>query len=1840
MSSTAIQEACCLPDGFNSFCRSGQTDSPPTYVIQNIDYRMTRVLLFCPHRHVSAVFLSLLLLAAAGFASQPFYPSQLESELQDTLLRQAITAEALEDTETHLTLELRNQALAEADGPTYHNQFFIQLPDGPVPKWKLVEAELHVIDQYGNVFPFDGKAWPLTEGAPTSWEKMIELRPLGGFRGRRLAGLNVHGTIKIPMAGRQVGLLHLGRVVIKLTYPTPDASASSEYVADFQDPLGQRFLQAIAINPGFPGGLNRKVNWPTFKEESRWVELLNKAATQAPLYKLTVYEPGLVKFDAREMQQLGDDPLQYNPSDFRLYCNGAEVPIFKPVQLSDNFTPGNHIYFLAPSDRTREDTYEEVFWLFPKGRELKSDPPMRIPYLGPLQVQRGVEQVDPQQVITLNATHTEVFRQKNSYNRNILPERGFSRWYWTSTKMGEQAELFFEPTNLKRLDKNMLLSMEVAIPKRRATGYAKVYLNGEQVGEHRFSRGEYSIIRCGLKPGQLKKGLNRVIVAYNGNRPDLSTDRLLIKALSLETGVELEGTASGVELVVSPATPVDVMEPSYVPLNLKDAKNFVAYDLSNAEALQPLPVVADADANYYIKLPPQHNIKHLALYNMVRGVLSPVVAQRPAPSSMQPGEGAEYLAVYHRDFQEGALRLARWHIKNNNYKARIVDVENFYDAFSYGRTTHKAIEAGLRFAAAYWTKPNPFFVTLIGESSEFGGNPAEVPNGAMPRFIPTFDIDDMHANIRRGDSRYARLTPGTPLPELALARLSVATPEELSAQLDKIERYATQPEYGPWMVRNLFVADDEQEFNAACRNLRAGPLKGISRAQVFEQRAFPYTTLHRVNSAKQSPVATEKLIEVLNQGTLTANYFGHGGPNIWSHERLLHLDDLGKLKNSGREMFLTCSSCDNAWLDYPLPPVKESMGELLAKQPEGGAIAVFAPTAGGVTGDHEALVRSLYEGMYQHGLQQVGPASLFAHLGYYREREDSNLIDQFVLIGDPATRLALPKQTGELKVEPEYVDARRGGSIKLEYTLEQPVWGWAQVTLASARTGREITATEFRVRSGTFVGEIPIPPNSTEEQVQITALVYNKDRSVAELATGTFEIGRPRLRWKNPKKYIPKKSEGNLTDLGFQLTLVNESPLPIEEAELTVNERGSDRQIFQRRYSFEPGQERIVTFRYPAPVGLYPLSIKLLPDNDENAAVTYTPVATIYNPDAKANLVLNPAEPLHDVSELAADQWIRTDVTIYNIGGMQTSDAEGVTAPANLRYRLALYNADTNRVISNFIETPALASGHAFNFELSVYSLPEEGTPLEIRLTSTEWKPGDPLLGVYPLDLPWRDGPDLVVDPESLRFRSAQFREGNTVFIRGIVRNDGDVATGPFKLAAYRDVPWVRENELRAARGIFRPSEESLGPGESREVELRWDGFQNYGSYPVYLVANADKKITEEDFTNNLAFSTLRMESNPDLELGPSLQLSRETGERGDPLQVTARVKNLSDVEIGDIPVVATLASAIDGVANSEARKEVVTLAPKEEKEITFEFTLPPGAQQVSVTANPGKRIDENNFGNNNASATLYSPADMRLLSAATTSDAKQVVDLAPLLFAGRFSGTQLQPNNQLVTSAITTAIRKRHDFDPEMALINLPPDTRGLPADQDNRWTMEEGLLEAHPSENCEPIRLAIPVETGRAGWHHVRMWARTTQDYESYPASVMRLRVEAEPEFKTFDFIPMQSHPSKRLVDVGVYNLGDDAFDVLIDDATESAWTTIYGFEFRPAGGVYESAPMPVDALKKMLRGSHPHGLQWTPSCPMKATCFSFIVQLNLNRTARSSGRTGWKTQPLLTDKAIPYH
>ena len=497
----------------------------------------------------------------------------------------------------------------------------------------------------------------------------------------------------------------------------------------------------------------------------------------------------------------------------------------------------------------------------------------------------------------------------------------------------------------------------------------------------------------------------------------------------------------------------------------------------------------------------------------------PVRLELDVPGNLTTGAwGADWVAIYHRDFRAAAERLAQWRATDDRFgrpmRTAAIDIQDIYDEFSGGLLDPTAIRNFLAYAAEHWD-PAPLFVALVGDGSYDYKNNSGISQG---NWIPAFQDGDSTY-----DEWYTRVVGGDLFTDMAIGRLTVQTAAEADVVVDKIIAYDRAPEVGPWQSRVLLVSDDLLNRDHP-NNVESYFLFDSEKmAQDFLPKELDLIKLYIAQfplEGQEKPRAREEFIRLFNKGSLNLIYLGHGTYDRLSHEWMFFLSrDLDKLNNGGRlPLFFTAASQVGVFDD----PVRISIPEALLQKEDGGVIGMICATRIGYHHTNVQLANQFYWQMYhterEHvpiGLALTEAKQLLLPKYDPSTPKEFRNIQRYSLFGDPATRLAMPRfqvqidaadslrALGEVAIAGQVLDA--AGAPATAY--EGQVWLQAFDSSEASdlegytyeQTGAPIFRGRFPVVEGRFNAAFRVPKDITYggENGRISAYVWSDDSPAA-----------------------------------------------------------------------------------------------------------------------------------------------------------------------------------------------------------------------------------------------------------------------------------------------------------------------------------------------------------------------------------------------------------------------------------------------------------------------------------------------------------------------------------------------------------------------------------------------------------------------------------------------------------------------------------------------------------------------------------------------------------------------
>lgn len=394
------------------------------------------------------------------------------------------------------------------------------------------------------------------------------------------------------------------------------------------------------------------------------------------------------------------------------------------------------------------------------------------------------------------------------------------------------------------------------------------------------------------------------------------------------------------------------------------------------------------------------------------------------PSNLAATEQqADYLMIAHGSLLRAIQPLAE-HRRREGLTVAVIDVQDIYDEFNHGIVSAEAIREFISHSFHTWQPPAPRFVLLVGDASwdtrqeeKADQNYADwtagmeranrfAKNSSTPYADPQIRRDllpTLQALTQEGyaasDSELVSITGDDWLPDLAVGRLPVASPQEVSDIVQKIISYESESAKPALWRRNfLLLTNEEARMQKRSDKLGAEP----------ELSAFAGTRIYPRGADQDNSAHQDRLIEAWDAGQLLIHFLGHGGRYIWrtgppdlrKNHDLFTLQDVDRLAPQSKLPLVLSMTCYSAPFDHPLA---DSIGEKLLRTPDRGAVGVLA--ASWRNNPNQEFSRRLMIELTSPGAR-VGEAILRAK----RWVKTRLLVQTYNYLGDPAMRLAMPQR--------------------------------------------------------------------------------------------------------------------------------------------------------------------------------------------------------------------------------------------------------------------------------------------------------------------------------------------------------------------------------------------------------------------------------------------------------------------------------------------------------------------------------------------------------------------------------------------------------------------------------------------------------------------------------------------------------------------------------------------------------------------------------------------------------------------------------------------------------------
>lgn len=393
---------------------------------------------------------------------------------------------------------------------------------------------------------------------------------------------------------------------------------------------------------------------------------------------------------------------------------------------------------------------------------------------------------------------------------------------------------------------------------------------------------------------------------------------------------------------------------------------------------------------------------------------------------------ADYLIVTHPTFLNQANRLAALH-QENGLTVHVVTLEQVYNEFSGGTQDPTAVRTFARMfyeRAAGDPQLMPKYLLLFGDGTYDPLNRVANNNYMAPvyhsvtseGYVSTLLSDDYFGFLDPSES----FSPSDNL-DIAVGRLVATTADQARDLVNKIEHYmrngsnlyassgvqcgedgfaSTQ---GDWRLRYTTIADDEENGYFLINDLEP--------AYNYVKTNHPEMNANKIYSDAFSQISTaggERYPQVnteidrsIESGSVLTCYVGHGGAMGAASERIITIGQITNYRNINRLTLFVSATCEFGRID---DNERVSAGEWFALNPIGGAIALMTTTRAVYFSTNSITTGSFFEQVFLRDslLKPRTFGDIITDTKNNISTAVSNNKRSFMLLGDPALRIALP----------------------------------------------------------------------------------------------------------------------------------------------------------------------------------------------------------------------------------------------------------------------------------------------------------------------------------------------------------------------------------------------------------------------------------------------------------------------------------------------------------------------------------------------------------------------------------------------------------------------------------------------------------------------------------------------------------------------------------------------------------------------------------------------------------------------------------------------------------------
>ncbi|WP_203258098.1 type IX secretion system sortase PorU [Hyunsoonleella ulvae] len=383
----------------------------------------------------------------------------------------------------------------------------------------------------------------------------------------------------------------------------------------------------------------------------------------------------------------------------------------------------------------------------------------------------------------------------------------------------------------------------------------------------------------------------------------------------------------------------------------------------------------------------------------------------------------DYLIVAPNNMLNQAERLAQINRNQYSLNVKVMGLDEIYTEFSTSNPDIAAIRNLVKYIYDNASTPERRikYLCLFGDGSydykdRIPNNTNIVPSWHSYNSLNltnSFVSDDFYGMM---DDNEGAMSNSDRL-DIAVGRVLADTPQRARELVDKIDSYYAKESLGRWRNNYVVISDDVDENwegviqqttdNIGDEVTDEKPFVNVIKihADAFQQESSA--------GGESYPEVNEEISNAIDNGALVVNYFGHGGEDGLSQERILDVPSIDNLKNFCKLNCFVTVTCEFTKFDNPF---RQTAGEFTYWNKQAGAISLITTTRQvfvnfGITFNN-TLGQYLFsfsdndsfdDDEYPTMAEALRLAKNDPNVGFATQRR------LVFYIGDPAMKLAFPK---------------------------------------------------------------------------------------------------------------------------------------------------------------------------------------------------------------------------------------------------------------------------------------------------------------------------------------------------------------------------------------------------------------------------------------------------------------------------------------------------------------------------------------------------------------------------------------------------------------------------------------------------------------------------------------------------------------------------------------------------------------------------------------------------------------------------------------------------------------